>query len=167
MYFVIETNRCKIIKLQNNDYEDVGQLYFDKKVREFLGGIVDKERYDSSFKSMMNSYDNSFYWVVRLKDSNEFIGLVSLDEHHDGLNKEVSYQFMPKYWGHGYAQEVIIRIINYAFEELKLTKVVAETQSANKASCKLLQRAYMSLEKSVERFGTEQYVFSISKAIDN
>ena len=64
--------------------------------------------------------------------------------------------------GYGYGEEVIKRIINYAFEELKLTRIVAETQSANKASCKLLKKIGMKLEQSVERFGAEQYIFSIS-----
>ncbi|MBY6981398.1 GNAT family N-acetyltransferase, partial [Clostridium botulinum] len=120
-------------------------------------------KFNSSFNDMLTCDDNSFYWVVRLKDNNEVIGLASLDKHHDGLSTEVSYQFMPQYWGYGYAEEVVRRIIDYAFDELIIKKIVAETQSANKASYKLLKKVGMSLEQIVSRFGTEQYIFSISK----
>lgn len=46
-------------------------------------------------------------------------------------------------------------------KKLGLTKIVAETQSANKASCRLLKRIGMDLEETVERFGAEQSIFSI------
>ncbi|WP_257248020.1 GNAT family N-acetyltransferase [Clostridium botulinum] len=150
-------------KVQDSDYEKIKELYTDEKVRKFLGGIVSNEKLNSSFNDMLTCDDNSFYWVVRLKDNNEVIGLASLDKHHDGLSTEVSYQFMPQYWGYGYAEEVVRRIIDYAFDELIVKKIVAETQSANKASCKLLKKVGMSLEQIVSRFGTEQYIFSISK----
>jgi len=161
---MLETYRCKIIKIKETDYEDVKKLYFDEKAREFLGGIVDSERYDNNFSKMV-TYDNgSIYWVVRHNATNEFVGLVSLDKHHDGLNTEVSYQFIPKWWGYGYAEEVIRRIINYAFEELQLINIVAETQSENIASCKLLKKVGMELQKSVRRFGNEQHIFRISNS---
>lgn len=160
---ILETNRCKIIKLQKNDYENVRELYFDEDVRRFLGGVCSTERFDENFNDMVFSEDGSFYWIVRLKESNEFIGLVSLDKHHEGLDTEISYQFKAIWWGRGYAEEVIRRIIDYAFYELKLRKLVAETQSANKASCKLLKKAGMNLEQIVTRFDAEQSIFSISR----
>lgn len=160
---MIETNRCRMNRVQNSDYEEVRKLYSDDSVRKFLGGIVSNERFHSSFNNMIICDENSCYWVVRLKNGNEFIGLVSLDKHHDGFSTEVSYQFMPQYWGYGYAEEVIKRIINYVFDQLSIKKLVAETQSANETSCKLLQKCGMSLEQTVLRFGAEQYIFSISK----
>ncbi len=162
---MIETNRCKIIKLHKSDYKNVRELYFDEKVRRFLGGIVSSERFDNSFNRMLNSEKSSNYMVIRLKDNNEFIGLVSLDNHHNDLDTEVSYQFLSKWWGFGYAEEVVRRIIDYAFDELKLERLVAETQCANKNSCKLLQNVGMSLVQTITRFGAEQNIFSISRNI--
>lgn len=163
---MIETNRCKIIKVQKNDYEDIIQLYFDKEVRKFLGEIVTSERFESNFNGMLTSDENSFYWVVRLKDTNEFIGLVSLDKHHDGVSIELSYQFIPRMWGYGYADEVTREIIDYAFDILKLEKIVAETQSANISSCKLLKKLGMCLQQTIQRFGAEQHIFCITNNTD-
>lgn len=160
---VLETNRCKIVKLQKSDYENVRELYLDENVRKFLGGIFSSEKFENNFNNMVFSEDDLFYWIVRLKDSIEFLGLVSLDKHHDDLNTEISYQFRKVWWGHGLAEEVIRRIVDYAFDELKLKKLVAETQSANQNSCKLLQKVGMSLEQIVTRFDAQQSIFSISR----
>ncbi len=160
---MIETSRCYMDNMNYSDYTKLKELYTDERVRKFLGGIVSNERFDASFNNMITCDEASYYWVVRLRDTGEFIGLISLDKHHDGFNTEVSYQFMPQYWGHGYAEEVLKRIINYAFDELMLNKLVAETQSENKSSCKLLQKAGMTLEQVVSRFGAEQFIFGISK----
>src|SRR3954452_17049237 len=101
---------------------------------------------------MFNSSDDSFYWVVREKQTHNFIGLVSLDTHHEGVNLEISYQFLPNWWGKGYATEVVRLIINYALNDLKLSMIVAETQTANTSSCRLLERLGMELERTIIRF---------------
>lgn len=67
-------------KVQNRDYKKVGELYSNERVKKFLGGIVSDERFHGSFDDMINCDENSFYFVVRLKDNNEFIGLVLLDK---------------------------------------------------------------------------------------
>jgi ribosomal-protein-alanine N-acetyltransferase len=75
---------------------------------------------------------------------------------------EVSYQLLPQWWRQGYATEVVQKIIQHAFADLALTKVVAETQTANIASCRLLEKVGMLREETLERFGAEQGIFSIS-----
>ena len=158
---MIETKRCKLLRLQETDFNDVSKLYIDQKVRRFLGGTVDEQTCKEKFQNILKSKDKLFYWIIRKKEDNKLIGLVSLSLHHDGINTEVSYQLLPKWWGYGYATEVIKEVITYAFKELNLSKVVAETQIANKYSCKLLNRVGMSLEQTIERFDEEQGIFSI------
>ena len=63
--------------------------------------------------------------------------------------------------GKGYATEVVKELIGYAFEELRLAKVIAETQTANILSCKLLERVGMELEQKIQRFGAEQAIYAI------
>lgn len=155
-----ETNRCKLFKIQETDYEDIKKLYADEKVRQFLGGIIEEDIYRIKFISMCEIESKELYWVVRLKDDNTFVGLISLDLYHDGVSTEISYQILPEYWGYGYGTEIVQKVISISFEEYNLTKIVAETQTANKQSCKLLKRIGMNLESTVERFGAEQSIFS-------
>ena len=158
---MFETNRCSIQTFRGTDFQDVSELYLNPQVRRFLGGIRQAEEMNEVLESMVNPAVDSYYWVIREKESQLFIGLVSLDPHHDGEYLEISYQFLPIWWGRGYGAEVVEKIIHYAFEELKLSKVVAETQIANDASCRLLEKVGMKLERTINRFGAEQAIYSI------
>ena len=160
---LFETERCSINTLQKPDFDDVKQLFVNREVRKFLGGIREEDSIQVILESSLN---HAFCWVVREKHSGAFIGLVSLDLHHDGIHQEISYQFLPKWWGKGYATEVVRVIVEYALNELNLTKLIAETQIANEASCKLLERVGMLLERTFNRFGAEQAIYSIKKRIE-
>ncbi|RXY98407.1 GNAT family N-acetyltransferase [Fictibacillus sp. S7] len=160
---MFETERCFINTFKKTDFVDVKKVFVNPEVRKFLGGIRQEDSIKVLLDEMLNSSDHSFYWVVREKHTDIFIGLVSLDPHQEGIYLEISYQLLPNWWGKGYATEVVQCIINYALNELSLKKVVAETQTANKTSCKLLERLGMELERTIIRFGAEQAIYSISK----
>ncbi|ANU17845.1 GNAT family N-acetyltransferase [Planococcus maritimus] len=158
---MFETDRCTVNSLQESDFIDVEKIYGNQEVRKFLGGIRQKDSIRVIVEEMLNSSQDSYYWVVREKYTESFIGLVSLDLHHDEVYQEVSYQFLPYWWGKGYAREVITLIINFALNELHLSTILAETQTANEASCRLLERLGMKLEQTTFRFGAEQAIYSI------
>lgn len=159
---LVTSERCKLSVLSPEDYQLVKSLYVNENVRKFLGGTLDEESYASKFTELLDSSKKANYWIVKLKDTNEFIGLVFLDSYHDGLDIEIGYQFLPHFWGRGLAKEVINTVLLYGFNSLNLKKIVAETQSINRSSCSLLQKVGMQLEGSLVRFGTEQSKFSIS-----
>ena len=160
---MLETERCNIKIFKKIDFLDVKKIFINPEVRKFLGGIRHEESIYVLLDEMLNPSDNSFYWVIREKQTDTFIGLVSLDPHQDGVYLEISYQLLPNWWGKGYATEVVQTIINYAFNELHLTKILAETQTANKISCMLLKKLGMDLERTIMRYGAEQGIYSIIK----
>jgi [ribosomal protein S5]-alanine N-acetyltransferase len=147
---------------QQSDSHDVKKLYRDVQVRKYLGGIQHEDSIELALNELVNSLGDSFYWVVREKYTDDFIGLMSLDPHHDGDYLEISYQLLPKWWRKGYATEVIPVIIKYALNDLNLSKIVAETQTANTSSCRLLERVGMQLEGTITRFGKKQAIDSIT-----
>lgn len=156
------SKRCKLQLISKNDFNHIKQLYENEEVRKYLGGIINEEAYKHRFFDMLNSKNSNLHWTVFLKDSKEFIGIVFLDTYHDGINTEIGYQFLPKFWGRGLASEVIEEVLNYGFNFLSLTTIVAETQSRNKASCGLLKKVGMTFEETIERFGNQQSKFSMS-----
>lgn len=157
---LFETERCLIHTLQRSDTMDVKKLYINQEVRKYLGGTREENSIEQVLEDMLNAGSDSMYWVVREKHTEDFIGLVSLDPHHDGYYQEISYQLLPNWWGKGYASEAVQVLLNYALNELNLSKIIAETQTANTSSCKLLERLGMELERTVCRFGAEQAIYS-------
>jgi len=88
--------------------------------------------------------------------------LVNLEEHHDGVDTEISYQLLPEFWVKGYATEAVQAIITYPLSELGLPRIIAETQIANIASCRLLKRVGVQQLKFIERFGAKQVIYTTS-----
>ena len=158
----IETTRCKLTIFENCDRALVMKLYTDAKVRHFLGGVVDEKTIRYKFWEMLKPNSEAHYWVIRAKDSSSLkeIGIVSLTQHHNNIDTEVSYQLLPEWWGKGYGTEVVGAIVSYALTVMNLPRVVAETQMANTASCRLLESVGMRLERTVERFGAKQIIYA-------
>ncbi|WP_166000614.1 GNAT family N-acetyltransferase [Bacillus sp. Cs-700] len=159
----MNTERCELRALSEADKQHVKRLYNSEEVRKYLGGTVGDETFEQGFNIMIHSQNRSSYWTVFLKQSQEFIGIVFLDTYHDGVKTEVGYQFLPEFWGQGYAREVVTRVIGYGFSELNLDEIVAETQARNTSSCRLLQKVGMTCVGQLERFGEEQSVFQLCR----
>jgi ribosomal-protein-alanine N-acetyltransferase len=158
---MLMTVRCMLVSLSPQDYEDVKHLLMNPEVRRYLGGPVDEQAFRPRFQAWLSAGAGSRYWVIRQTSDRQFVGVVSLGPHHGGTSTEVSYQLLPQWWGHGYGTEVVRRVIQHAFEDLHLPRVVAETQTANKPSCRLLEKLGMQLERTVQRFGAEQAIYSV------
>ncbi|MFF2019711.1 GNAT family N-acetyltransferase [Paenibacillus sp. NPDC058177] len=160
----METHRCNLTRLQRSDYQDVKSLYVNEQVRTYLGGAIPEEHILNKFSdTLQRSETDSNYWAIRLKHNNVFIGLVSLEQHVDGQDTEISYELLPHSWGQGYAKEAVDQVLAYAFNKLNLSKVIAETQTANHSSCKLLERVGMKLDRKIMRYGAEQAIYGIDK----
>ncbi len=148
-----------IIKTKSTDYEFFYKLQSDPKVRLFLGGPVAKEEIDIKFQQYLRAIPPTFHFAVRSKKCS-FIDLISLDQYRDETNIELSYQFLPKIWGNGFAFEATNTILEYALHTLKLPTIIAETQKKNIMSIRLLKKLNMKLIDEVTRFGESQLIFS-------
>ncbi|MED4116972.1 GNAT family N-acetyltransferase [Priestia megaterium] len=158
---MIETKRCLLNDIQRSDYKSVKELYTDQEVRQYLGGPRKEETLNRVLNNMLQPDKDCWNWAVRLKQTDQLIGILSLNPH-DIINEiKVYYQFFPQWWGNGYAIETVQAIIDYAFNTLELLKIVAVTQVANTPSRRLLEKLDMSLIQTHHRFGTEQAVYSI------
>ncbi|MEK1902127.1 MAG: GNAT family N-acetyltransferase [Rhizobium sp.] len=144
------------------DRETLKQLLTDHAVRQYLGGALSElaaeRRADAPVFAPAENR-----WSVRLRESERCIGLVELDRHHDGEDIEISYQFLPSSWGTGLATEAVSAVIGYCFDKLRLERLVAETQSANLPSRRLLERCGMREFKKVSRFGEDQIIYAVAK----
>ncbi|WP_107942623.1 GNAT family N-acetyltransferase [Metasolibacillus fluoroglycofenilyticus] len=158
---MFQTARCIIKKLTKEDLADIQHLYQQHEVRKYLGGVVVPSIVKENVEILLTTPDAGYHLVARELGSQQFIGLVSLDLYHDGQSIELSYQLSPTWWGDGYATEILQVVLQFAFKELQLPYVVAETQTANIASCKLLERLGMTVKEKVERFGAKQAIYSL------
>ena len=108
--------------------------------------------------------------VVVLRETAEVVGVVHLDPYVnnfrvipgdvvDGLCRievELAFAFGRRYWGKGYATEACRRMVEYAFGELKLPRLVGGAKVGNERSVALQRRLGFELVENVhpEDLGT-------------
>ena len=157
---IINTDRCCIFNLQQADVEKAVRLFTDDRVRRYLGGTLSVELAVEKLNSWLNK-QNDLYLTVSLLENGGFVGIISVTDHHDGKFKEISYQFLPEFWGKGLGYETISAILDYLKINYGIKELIAETQSRNLGSCRLLKKLGFELCETVFRFGEYQNIYRI------
>lgn len=150
--------------MRADDVNALLPLLTDARVRAFLGGPCTAEQAYEKLNRWLNERD-ARHWVVREAQTDAVFGLLSVSPHHDPRDLELSYQFLPAYWGRGYAAEVLRAALAHIEETMPIARLVSETQEKNAASCRLLEKLGYRLASSCVRFGELQriYVYAFQK----
>jgi RimJ/RimL family protein N-acetyltransferase len=86
-------------------------------------------------------------FAVVLLGTDELVGAVSLldlaPEHARG---ELGYWTGVAHWGKGYCTEAVIRLIEFAQQELGVTRVVGRCSARNQASARVMEKAGLRRE---------------------
>ena len=157
---MIHSVRCILSALRKDDLEPFVRLRTDADVMCYLGGQRDEVTERKNLDRLLGSDSKNPVWAIRSGEDSSFIGIITLTPHHDGEDIEISYLLLPEWWGQGYGTEAVRAIIDHGLNNLNLPRIVAETQTANTASVRLLKRVGMTLERKVMRFGAEQSVYT-------
>ncbi len=158
---IIYTQRCILNTLTTADISDAIELFTNEQVRKYLGGTISEQHAKDKLCQWANSPDD-LYFCIRCRFSNAFIGIASVTDHHDGKNKELSYQFLPQWWEQGIGKETLHALLEYLKSSFAFTDLLAETQALNERSCKLLEKLNFSVYDTVFRFGAEQRIYRIT-----
>ncbi|MEY8383289.1 GNAT family N-acetyltransferase [Christensenellaceae bacterium 44-20] len=153
----LQTPRCFLLPVSIGDEEALLSLYTSAQAREFLGGALSAPRAREKIAQVLSGQDEVF--AVRLKQNGAFLGLVYLNPYCGTPFCEISYEFLPEFWGQGYACEALDECLRYCQEERRETQVVAETQQKNAASRRLLEKLGFAQSQELVRFGERQIVY--------
>ena len=159
---MIETSRLCLCRPNSQDISALETLWRDEKVREFLGGIVSDDIIQQKMVELQSHWDLHQFgqWAVFEKSSKKLIGLCGLHYSDDGI--EISYMFIPEFWGKGFASEAVLASADYGFSTLKIKSIIAITQVANIKSCQLLTKIGMQPNNNFERFNATQCSFELT-----
>ncbi|MEU8780584.1 GNAT family N-acetyltransferase [Streptomyces sp. NPDC048637] len=159
----ISTARLLLRPAESADVEEFTRLSTDPEVRRFLGGPVEEPKlavYQQHFASRPHVFS------VTTRDEATVVGSVSIDpeSRFDG-RREVSYGFLPEYWGRGYAREAVAAVVDWALASVVSDNpsVIAVTQEANVRSCRLLEAIGMSHIDSFMEFDAPQAMYSVDR----
>lgn len=154
----LHTERCRIRTFLPSDIASAMPLFTDQQVRAYLGGPVSPETARERLTQRCEPGGGERYFAVTLPDGT-FVGLIDLAPYCDGVNTELSYMFLPDFWGCGLASESIRCVLAYCRMQMKLEQVVSETQAANVRSRAMLERLGYRMSEKLVRYGAEQCVY--------
>jgi RimJ/RimL family protein N-acetyltransferase len=155
---VMETTRLLLREFRESDSADIlANVYGDKLVWGMYSGIgnnPDEIRRRFLHRCYQPSSAEFGFRAVELKTTGRVIGQVHLEPHvldprsipgdppspFGALEVELAFAFGRAYWGQGFAYEACLPLIEYAFLDLKLPRLVGGAMAANDRSLNLHRR---------------------------
>lgn len=166
---ILQTNRLVLRRLVPDDLDDLFALYRDPEIRRYFpDGTLTYEETKEELEWFLNGhpeYPEIGLWATIHKESGRFIGRCGLlpwtiDQRAE---VEVAYLLDKAYWGQGLATEAAQAIVQYAFEQLHLTRLICMMYPENQASVNVAYKMGMALEKEMEDESGRFLIYSRSK----
>jgi RimJ/RimL family protein N-acetyltransferase len=124
--------------------EDVARYLFDVPLSREECALAVQQRIG---QVALEADDDKIILGVELAGEGTLIGEVSLILRNlDARQGEIGWIFHPDYQGHGYATEAAVALLDLAFKDGEIHRVMARCDARNTASAKLMERLGMRRE---------------------
>jgi RimJ/RimL family protein N-acetyltransferase len=145
----LETERLRLRRLEHDDVDHLVELDSDPQVMRFINGGRATTRCEienevlPAFLGHYERYGGLGFWGVEEKSTGRFVGWFHLRpaEGAPAGEAELGYRLLRSAWGKGYATEGSRALIDKAFAELGVDRVVASTMVVNVASRRVMEKA--------------------------
>lgn len=151
MNFQLNTQRLLIEKLSDRDAEFIFELLNTEAWKEFIGDrSIDNINDAKSYISKINQAPHISYSIVKLKESQSPIGLVTFIkrdylEHHD-----IGFAFLPQFSKKGYAFEAAKALLMEVLATNSHKFILATTLQTNSQSIRLLEKLGFTFTKEIQ-----------------
>ncbi len=141
----LETERLQLTEFVKGDAEELFKIRSDERVMKYLDRDPHKSVAESELmiEKMIEIYNNKsgINWIISKKDSLSVIGYIGYWRLiRENLRAEVGYAMKPEYWGNGYMQEALNKVIEFGFKEFCLHSIEGNVNPNNLGSIKLLEK---------------------------
>ncbi|QIQ21577.1 GNAT family N-acetyltransferase [Zophobihabitans entericus] len=143
---MIKTDNLVLRLFKPDDLSDVQTLLADPKVIEF--SAIDPFSAEESLlwlSEQIDSYDGEDFkqaFAITLPETDKVIGYCCLEKMALGIidDIEVSVVIASEYWNKGYATEAVTAVINYAFNQRGIRRLIAVVNKDNIVSQRLFKK---------------------------
>ncbi|SMD19786.1 GNAT family N-acetyltransferase [Lentzea albidocapillata] len=149
----IRTGRLVLRESEAGDREAFVELFSSPEVGTYIGGARPRDEVERSAPEVTGR--RTGFFVVALGGA--MIGMVTFDPHPDSGEPQLGYQFLPEFWGQGYAYEACVAALDWCAAALPDRQVVTTTQTANLASMRLAAKLGFTEVERFEGWGAEQW----------
>ncbi|MDP0492521.1 MAG: GNAT family N-acetyltransferase [Verrucomicrobiota bacterium JB023] len=141
----IAAGRVRLRSLTEDDVPSLFEIFGDHEVVRYWGHSVLPDL--AAARTLLEdirehlAQKTLFQWGVEVNASGEIVGtctLASLD--FENRRAELGFALAKRFWFHGYMAEALPVLLSFAFGEMKLHRVWADTDPRNDRSIRVLER---------------------------
>ena len=142
---ILTTERLTLRQLVINDEQEIFTLRSDSEINKYLDRqiahtIDDARNFINKVNENINKND-SLYWAITFSDKNILVGTICLFSFSDENDEcEIGYELLTNFQGQGIMKEAVKKVIDYAFNTIKIQKIEAFFHRDNQSSIKLLEK---------------------------
>lgn len=94
--------------------------------------------------------ESGVVYAITMLETGQLVGAIELESIDKSL-AVLGYWIGEPYWGNGYCTEAAVSLIQFSFEKLGLSKVIAEHLTTNPASGKVMKKVGMHHIESTQK----------------
>ena len=143
---ILETDRLMLRPITLDDAEDLFEYASDPENTKHTFPThksIEETEWVISNLFMCSPLGN---FAIELKENGKMIGTCDLRVNESEKSAELAYAINKKYWGNGYAPEAAKRLLELAFQDLKIERLWAKFSSKNPASGRVMEKIGMEKE---------------------
>lgn len=147
--FTLQTDRLTLTPFAEADLPELHALFTDPDVRRYLLDdlVVEEDWTADVVDKSVAMFQNLNYglWVVRETDQLPIIGFCGYWRfEHLPHPLQLIWGLLPAWWGRGLATEAARVLLDYGFETVGFTEIIAATDVPNRASVRVMERLGMT-----------------------
>ncbi len=156
----LETERLIVRAYTMADLSELYAIVSQKEVMEFLPeGIMSREETEKALRWIIECYGKNtprklvkFSVGVAEKSTGKLIGWCGLGPlEFDPSEIEIYYGLSPAYWGRGFTTEAAKALLQYGFETIGRSRIVAIVKPENIASQRVIEKLGLIYQKRIGR----------------
>ncbi|MXV51346.1 GNAT family N-acetyltransferase [Pedobacter sp. HMF7647] len=165
---ILKTERLTLRQLAINDEQGIFTLRFDIEINKYLDRPISTTVDDA--RNFINKVieNNALYWAITLHGRDILIGTICLFDFSDENDKcEIGYELLTNFQGQGIMKEAAEKIIDYAFNTIKVQKIDAYLHRDNQSSIYLLEKLSFTKSREFDETNQELICYYLTNPIDS
>lgn len=156
MNYLFTSKRLGFRNWIDSDLSKMSTINSDAEVMKYFPSTQTTKQTHQFVSRMQNQFTASgfCYFAVDTLEINDFIGFIGISEQTYEADFtpciDIGWRLAKKHWGQGYATEGANRVLDYAFNDLKITKILSIAPVVNNASESVMKKIGMQKVKNFE-----------------
>jgi len=161
----LTTPRLVLRHFGRGDVDDLYAMDSDDRVMRFLGaGMKGRTREECEVaiaRMVERARERPGYGLLHasLRDGGRFVGGCGLFPVPEGDDIEIAYRLPHACWGQGFATEMASAVLEHAFVDLALARIVGLAWPENVPSQRVLEKIGMRRQADAEHYGRTMRVY--------